>query len=371
MATERRAEACWIESKDYWEIKIQRNGVRKSFRSSTPGRKGKHEAERKADKWLALGREDMRFRDAWDLFMKDQKNRTSMANWSKHEQYYNGYIKPNIEGIRKISSITPVMWQSCIDAAAKKGLSRRTCTNIRATITCFVKYALRARWDIQRLEDGDLFVPRQAVPAKEKRVLQPEAIRLLFSDPGIMYYNKKIIAQYSYAWQFLTVTGLRRGELCGLRNEDITGNIMHVRRSINNDLQETAGKNDNARRTIELSNVAMQVLERQREMLYNAGIESDWVFPDKYGECPNPNHIYDQWRTWCEQNGLKISLHEIRHTFISINKADLPLELMKSVVGHSSSMDTFGTYGHEIEGDRHRAAKIIDEVFAGILNQSE
>jgi len=64
---------------------------------------------------------------------------------------------------------------------------------------------------------------------------------------------------------------------------------------------------------------------------------------------------------------LQISLHEIRHTFISINKADLPLELMKSVVGHSSSMDTFGTYGHEIDGERHRAAEIIDSVLENIL----
>ena len=44
---------------------------------------------------------------------------------------------------------------------------------------------------------------------------------------------------------------------------------------------------------------------------------------------------------------------------------------MKSVVGHSSSMDTFGVYGHEIEGDRHRAAKIIDGVFQSVFNPSD
>lgn len=368
MATERRAEAIWIESKEYWEIKVQKDGVRKSFRSSVAGRKGKHEAEAKADKWLAAGKKEMRLREAWDIFIADQKKRTSQANWSKHEQYYENYIRPNV-GNRKLSSITPVMWQSCIDAAAVKGLSRRTCTNIRATIACLVKYALRARWDVQRLEDGDLFVPRQAAPAKEKRVLQPDAIRLLLDDPRIMRYNKKVIGQYSYAWQFLAVTGMRRGELCGLKNEDINGNILSIRRSINNDLQETAGKNDNARRTIELSNLAMKVLEDQRQMLDAGGIDSPWVFPDKHGERANPNHIYDQWRVWCDQNGVKLSLHEIRHTFISINKLDMPLALMKSVVGHSSAMDTFGVYGHEIDGDLHKAAKITDDVFAEILKK--
>ncbi|MGN0184267.1 MAG: hypothetical protein ACI4AL_04055 [Aristaeellaceae bacterium] len=84
-------------------------------------------------------------------------------------------------------------------------------------------------------------------------------------------------------------------------------------------------------------------------------------------QMPNPNYIYDQWAIWRKQHGIKSSLHELRHTFISLNKADLPLELMKSVVGHSSSMDTFGVYGHEIEGERHRAAQIIDGVFQSVF----
>lgn len=368
MATQRRAEAAWMDSKGYWEIKVQKNGTRKSFRSSLKGRKGKHEAEAKADKWLESGGSEMRFADAWSIFMEDQKRRTRKGNWAKHEQYFNNYIMPNV-GPRKLSSVTPVIWQSCIDAAAAKGLSRRTCANIRASITAFIRYALRARWEVQRLEDGDLFVPRQAAPPRPKQVLQPEAIRLLFADPAIERYGKKVIAQYSYAWQFLAATGLRRGELCGLKNEDIDGCVLTIRRSINNDLEETAGKNDNARRVLELPAVALDVLMRQRAMLDSMGIESDWVFPDKYGERANPNHIYDQWRTWCSQNNIKMSLHEIRHTFISINKADLPLELMKATVGHSSSMDTFAVYGHEVDGDRHRAAQIVDKVFGGILNQ--
>lgn len=367
MPTNRRSEAIWIESNEHWRIKVQKNGVRKSFYSSIKGRKGKHEAEAKADDWLASNQDDIPFKKAWELFIEDQKRRTRAGNWKKHVQYYDNYIKPNV-GARKLSSITPVIWQSCINAAAFKGLSRRTCINIRATITCFIRYALRARWSVQRLEDGDLIIPNQAAPIKEKRVLQPDSIRLLFDDPRIVRYKKKVIAQYSYAWQFFVVTGLRRGELCGLRVEDLTGNILTIKRSINDDLEETSGKNDNARRTIELSQIAMQILEKQREMLNSGHIVSPWIFPDKNGERSNPNHIYDQWQTWCAQNGLKLSLHEIRHTFVSVNKSDLPVELMKATVGHSSSMDTYGVYGHQIDGEMHRAASIVDSVFSELLS---
>lgn len=370
MATKRTAEAIWIESKSYWQVKVQKDGMRRAFTSPIKGRKGKHAAEAKADEWLEKGTQDMRFPAAWELFLADQKERTGTANWRKHESYGRLYILPAI-GNKRLSLITPVNWQTCIDSAAKNGLSRRSCVNIRASITAFIKYALRARWDIQRLEDGDLVIPKSAPPQKEKRVLQPEMIRLLFSDPHIMYYGKNRLAHYAYAWQFLIVTGLRRGELCGLKNKDINGNLLTIRRSINNDLEITAGKNDNARRTIELTQTALSVLKKQREMLKTLGILSPWVFPDKYGECSNPNHVYDQWRVWASQHDVELSLHEMRHTFVSINKADLPLELMKSVVGHSSSMDTYGIYGHEIEGERHRAAQIIDNVFTGILDQKK
>ena len=42
---------------------------------------------------------------------------------------------------------------------------------------------------------------------------------------------------------------------------------------------------------------------------------------------------------------------------------------MKAVVGHSSSMDTFSVYGHEIVGKRHRAARIVDGVFQSVFTQ--
>lgn len=366
MATKRRSEAIWIESKSYWQIKVQKDGVRKAFTSSVKGRKGKHAAEAKADEWLEKGTQDMRFPAAWEMFLADQRSRTGTSNCYKHEQYGKHYLLPNV-GTRKLSAITPVVWQSCIDAAAKKGLSRRTCVNIRASITAFLKYAARARMDVQQLQDGDLIIPNFAMPPKEKRVLQPEMIRTLFADPCIERNGKKTLAHYAYAWEFLIVTGLRRGEMCGLKNEDIDGNLLTIRRSINGELEETMGKNDNARRTIELTKTAMAVLKKQSEMLKAKGIISPWVFPDMHGECANPNNVYNNWRVWTKQHGTALSLHEMRHTFISLNKADLPVELMKTVVGHSTNMDTYGVYGHEIDGERHRSAQIIDGVFNEIL----
>ena len=97
------------------------------------------------------------------------------------------------------------------------------------------------------------------------------------------------------------------------------------------------------------------------------GIISPWVFPDEYGECSNPNTISNRWRTYCKQYGFLSTVHGLRHTFVSINKTALPIELMKSVIGHSSSMNTYGVYGHDVDGDSATAAEIIDSVFDRVL----
>ena len=134
MAIERRAEAAWIESKKYWEIKVQKNGVRDSFRSSTKGRKGKHEAEAKADKWLATGTTEMRFSEAWKLFLEDTEKNTGTGNYHNMEKHGRLYLMPSLK-LKKLSAITPLDWQKCINAMATEqkkanGKTRKPCFSI-------------------------------------------------------------------------------------------------------------------------------------------------------------------------------------------------------------------------------------------------
>ena len=102
-------------------------------------------------------------------------------------------------------------------------------------------------------------------------------------------------------------------------------------------------------------------------MLRRAGIISPWLFPDPEGECTDPKLLYERWDRYRKQHGISATLHELRHTFVSANKADMPLELLKGIVGHSASMDTIGIYGHEIDGEKLRAAGIVDDVFGRLL----
>ena len=58
-----------------------------------------------------------------------------------------------------------------------------------------------------------------------------------------------------------------------------------------------------------------------------------------------------------------VSLYELRHTYVSVNKEMLE-GLKKMTIGHSQDMDTDGIYGHQMAGDLVKAAAFTEEAFS-------
>lgn len=79
--------------------------------------------------------------------------------------------------------------------------------------------------------------------------------------------------------------------------------------------------------------------------------------------------LYGKWKLYRKQHGISCSLYEMRHTLISLAQSGVPEQLVKMVVGHSDSMDTFGVYSHQLGGELQRAANMLDGVFDRVLSQ--
>jgi integrase len=180
--------------------------------------------------------------------------------------------------------------------------------------------------------------------------------QVLFGVDWVSHRGHKEPCLYIHTWRLFILTSLRCGELCGLR----------VSRSMTSTGAITDGKTVNARRYIMLSERMNVELEAQKALLKSFCVISPWVFPARDGGMVQPNNVYRQWRIYCRQHGIASSIHELRHTMISIVKSDIPEPLLKQVVGHSKSMDT-GLYQHVVRGDAEKASTLIDNVFNRIF----
>ncbi|MEG1758751.1 MAG: hypothetical protein RR235_09935, partial [Oscillospiraceae bacterium] len=138
----RKNEAAWVDSRKRWQINVQSDGERKTFSSSARGKKGKIEAERKADRWMEehLTDENTRVKKMLDKWYEKLKISTSYSNYHQYEGYIRNYIKPVI-GTKRIGRLTKNDLQSVIDNAYNsKKLSEKTLHNIRGCLMAFMSY---------------------------------------------------------------------------------------------------------------------------------------------------------------------------------------------------------------------------------------
>ena len=78
----RTNEAVWLEKYNRWQIKVQKEGIRKTFTSYTNGKLGKREAENKADEWFMSDyiNTSIRFGKAYEMFYEEKLLLTSVDN---------------------------------------------------------------------------------------------------------------------------------------------------------------------------------------------------------------------------------------------------------------------------------------------------
>lgn len=363
--SERKNEAAWIEKRNRWQINVQASGVRKTFTSSKPGKKGKIEAERKADDWLQtqiIGG-NTRCDILLDQFLTQKEQTTSHTNSAQIEYHIRYFIRPVI-GMKRIDRVTEDDLQVVIDRAHAAGRYRKTLSNLRATIQAFIKFCRKKK--VTTLFPENLVLPRNA-PKRERHIAEPEDIRKLFSNDTTYWHLAERPAWYIHAFRFAVLTGLRPGELLGLQWSDIRDGKLTIHRSINDDGEITSGKNENAHRTLALQGIAAQELKAQREMLRQYEVSSSYVFPTLDAEVTRQSAYRSSWKRYCEFNGLtQTTPYELRHTYVSLND-EMPDGLKKKALGHSKNMDTEGVYGHLKTGDLERIAQYSDQVVKKII----
>ena len=371
MAKQRTNTAQWIEEQRRWQIKVQRDGVRRTFYSAVPGRAGQREANRKADAWLD-GKEikkanRLRVGTAIDIYQEyladleaakrgETRNPDKPITWRglgnsrQPISLLNTWMRPRF-GKQWLDEIGDGDIQAVLEFAAAAKKSRKTVKNIKQAMFAMIKYHRRAGATAYRPDE--VTIPSNT-RYKGKKILQPEDVIKVFTLDETVLRGKRVKDKYIHAYRLQILTGIRPGEMIGL---DIQRSLADL--SINIYGEETDGKNQNAIRDVVLSPMAKYEIVAQ---LLQVNKKAGSLFEI------NAEITYRKnFKRYCESNDIPyVTPYEMRHTFISIAQK-LPEGELKALVGHSQVMDTFGVYGHEVNGYKEDTAARLEDIFHVLL----
>ena len=240
-----------------------------------------------------------------------------------------------------------------------KGLSAKTVRNIHQIISSALKLAIEQRLIARNPAEGC------ALPKAERKEMQTLPVEQLTSflreakDSGV------------YELYYLDLaTGLRRGELLGLKwtDIDLDRGVLKIQRAIsrqNGKVVEAPLKTKNAYRTLPLSADAIDVLKAQKNKVGS----SEWVFPSPTGGPMSPDSVLHMLQRVLKRAGLpRIRFHDLRHTFATLALQNgVDIKTVSGMLGHFSAGFTLDTYAHVTTSAKREAAKTMGNILSGAV----
>lgn len=178
----------------------------------------------------------------------------------------------------------------------------------------------------------------------------------------------------SAMWRVFAMTGMRRGEVAGLKWSDIDLNAqtLTVNRSrlrVDGEIREKEPKTEPGRRTIELDQATVDALigwdaQVTAEQIEGGNENPDgWVWiHDDDGHAIDPTGITRSFNRLVEgfKNVPRIRLHDLRHTHATLLlKAGVPVHVVSKRLGHEKESFTLEVYGHVYTGQQREGVELV------------
>jgi integrase len=171
-------------------------------------------------------------------------------------------------------------------------------------------------------------------------------------------------------------TGLRRGELLGLKWSDIDleAKSLSVQRSLDATGAFNPPKRNGSRRTVRLTGQAVDAVKghrvRQNEERLRVGSlwkDLDLVFPNRTGGPMNADNLYHRgFKPLLAKAGLSgFTFHSLRHTCATLLLSkNIHPRIAQEMLGHATISQTMDTYSHVMPGMGDAAATALEEALS-------
>lgn len=369
----------YLEDRKRWCANIQ---VGYNAKTGKPKRKaiyGKTEAEVKRKlkefkKHMASEKETnnstvplSKFLRHW--FFEYKLNNISKTYYDRLQSVFIHHIEPTIGDI-SLCDLTNADIQKLIDDGNKAGYARASLKKIAEIL----RPALRLAVDIEHLLDKSPFdgvkIPsedKMKKPTREILVYSETEKERIFTTIDENFKNDTLCTyRYFSAFGFILNTGLREGELLGLKWKHlkkteaghtvavIFENITYVyeRDADGTPIQKILNtgklKGKCKKREVPLNDNALKALEQIKQSNELLGINSEYVFSKPDGTCSTAGRLIRSLNHLARlANVPYLGVHSLRHSFASaLIKKGVSIKVVSEILGHSDAYFTANVYVH-------------------------
>lgn len=308
-----------------------------------------------------------------------QKSRLRHSTYDSYRRNIELHVLPAL-GQRQLAKLSPgdldLFYADLLSkgrlgkGSDRKGLAPKTVRNIHVMLN-------KALSDAQRKGLVVRNVAELADPPKLS-AQRREEVKAWDADQLCAFLDAMSTERFFPAFHLSAHTGMRRGEILGLRwgDVDLEAGRVSVHQalvSVAYEVHVSDVKTGNGRRTIDIEEGAVAVLKawltrRTEERGGKAPEKTDLVFTREDGAWIHPDlfsQIFD--RAVAKLDVPEITLHDLRHTHATVLLMNgTPVKVVSERLGHASPAFTMNVYQHVLPGMQAEAA----ELFAEVLRQA-
>ena len=297
-------------------------------------------------------------------WLEHKKPNVRITTWETFQGNINTHFSELAD--LKIGLIDTATVEKWIGGRQADGMNINTLRKLIVALNQIMSYAVRHKYaDHNPVTDAERPRDQGQEPEHDKIfVLKPDEIKKLL--------EKTEGQKYQLLFRMAIFTGMRQGELLGLKWSDIdwSNKQVHVQRTFTKGhFFDTKTKTSNRR--IDLGPVL--ILELKKWKLACPPNDLGLVFSNGMGQPMNYSNMMNRhFFPALKAAGLaRIRFHDLRHTYASlmIDQGE-SIKYIQTQLGHSSPMVTLNVYAHLMNSTNQAAAcRLEDAVFSGNRSQ--
>ena len=293
-----------------------------------------------------------------EQWLKEKAREVKPQTVEDYEYQLTKYVTPRIGRIQ-LAKLTPLKIQTMCGELSDE-ISPQRANKCRRILSGALTQAVR--WQL---------IPRNPCVAVKPLKVKKTEMSLWTPQEAARFLDvarpHRLFAMFYLAMS----TGMRRGELMGLRWQDVEGSSLVVRQSLieqRGRIMITTPKTEKGARRVALSPDVVEVLEahRQRQEAERAFLGAAWpghdfVFTTGVGTPIHPRSLTRTWHHLQKQAGVtKVRLHDLRHLHASLAiRQGMDAKVLADRLGHARASFTLDVYTHLFDEQRQNSAVSI------------